>query len=92
MRADRTSAYKQYDFELPRALRNEFVKGLKALNLEGGAGAKRFADGAACGIYCLQDHLDSMAGEMLCKFGTGAPCVDLLLAGHGDDVNAFRPS
>ncbi len=46
MRADRTSAYKQYDFELPRALRNEFVKGLKALNLEGGAGAKRFADGA----------------------------------------------
>jgi len=46
MRADRTSAYKQFDFELPRALRNEFVKGLKALEAEGAAGAKRFAEGA----------------------------------------------
>ncbi len=46
MRADRTSAYKQYDFELPRALRNEFVKGVKAMDVEGAAGAKRFAEGA----------------------------------------------
>ena len=46
MRADRTSAYRQFDFELPRAMRNEFVKGLKALEVEAAGGAAKFASGA----------------------------------------------
>src|SRR5258706_13672900 len=46
MRADRMSAHKQFDFELPRAMRNEFVKGLRALEVEGAGGAAKFAGGA----------------------------------------------
>lgn len=46
MRADRVSAYRQFDFELPRALRNEFVRGVKAMSYAGADGAKRFSKGA----------------------------------------------
>ncbi|MBK7861671.1 MAG: crotonase/enoyl-CoA hydratase family protein [Archangiaceae bacterium] len=46
MRADRLSPYRQFDFELPRALYNEFEKGLKALEVEGAKGAAKFAGGA----------------------------------------------
>jgi enoyl-CoA hydratase len=46
MRADRHSAYMQYDFDFTRAMRNEFVKGFKALEAEGADGAAKFLGGA----------------------------------------------
>jgi enoyl-CoA hydratase len=46
MRADRSSAYRQGDLEVPRAMYNEFVKGVKMLAEEGAEGAMKFAQGA----------------------------------------------
>jgi enoyl-CoA hydratase len=46
LRADRLSAYGQFDVPLPEALRREFEGGLHALREEGVAGAARFAGGA----------------------------------------------
>ncbi|MCB9566886.1 MAG: crotonase/enoyl-CoA hydratase family protein [Myxococcales bacterium] len=46
MRADRRSAYRQWDLELAEALRSEGRGGLAALEREGIAGARRFAGGA----------------------------------------------
>jgi enoyl-CoA hydratase len=46
LHGDRLSAYQQYDLSLPEALANEFRHGLKALEAEAVAGAKRFAGGA----------------------------------------------
>src|SRR4051794_40363084 len=45
MRADRLSAYRQHDLEWPRAMYNEFDKGVKMLAAEGAEGAMRFAQG-----------------------------------------------
>jgi enoyl-CoA hydratase len=45
MRADRRSAYQQWDLELAEALRSEGRGGLAALEAEGIAGARRFAAG-----------------------------------------------
>jgi enoyl-CoA hydratase len=46
MRTDRLSAYRQFDLEWPRAMYNEFDKGVKMLAEEGAEGAARFAKGA----------------------------------------------
>jgi enoyl-CoA hydratase len=46
MRADRASAYRQGDLEWPRAMYNEFDKGVKVLAAEGAEGAAKFAQGA----------------------------------------------
>ena len=46
MRADRASAFSQFDHELPEAILREFEGGLDALHAEGVAGARRFAGGA----------------------------------------------
>lgn len=46
MRADRISAYRQWDAELSGALRAEAVGGEAPLAVEGLAGASRFSDGA----------------------------------------------
>lgn len=46
LRADRRSAYTQWDTDLSRALRNEASGGEAPLGAEGLAGAARFADGA----------------------------------------------
>jgi len=46
MRADRASAYGQFELPLPQALLREFEGGLGALMEEGVAGAQRFAGGA----------------------------------------------
>jgi enoyl-CoA hydratase len=46
MRADRASAFSQFDHSLPEALLREFEGGLSALEKEGVAGAARFAGGA----------------------------------------------
>lgn len=46
LRADRLSAYGQFDGALPEALSREFEGGLRALQAEGVAGAARFAGGA----------------------------------------------
>jgi enoyl-CoA hydratase len=45
MRADRRSAYEQWDRDLASALSREFTHGLPALRAEALAGAKRFAQG-----------------------------------------------
>ena len=46
VRCDRESTYRQFDFDLARALRNEHVIGEEALRAEAVAGATRFRDGA----------------------------------------------
>ena len=46
MRADRSSALRQFDHELPEAFLREFEGGIAALQAEGVAGAARFAGGA----------------------------------------------
>jgi enoyl-CoA hydratase len=46
MKADRLSAYRQADLEWPRAMYNEFDKGVKMLAEEGAEGAAKFASGA----------------------------------------------
>lgn len=46
LRADRRSAYQQFDFNLTTALQHEFANGLQVLHAEGLAGAARFAAGA----------------------------------------------
>jgi enoyl-CoA hydratase len=46
MKADRLSAYRQADLEWPRAMYNEFDKGVKMLAEEGAEGAAKFAQGA----------------------------------------------
>jgi enoyl-CoA hydratase len=46
MRADRSSAFSQFDHSLPEALLQEFQRGLSALHAEGVSGAARFAGGA----------------------------------------------
>ena len=46
MRADRLSAYRQWDVDMAGALRAEAVGGEAPLHAEGVAGASRFADGA----------------------------------------------
>jgi enoyl-CoA hydratase len=46
LKADRRSAYAQADLTLPEALLQEFQGGRRVLELEGLAGAKRFAGGA----------------------------------------------
>ncbi len=46
LRADRLSAYRQWDDDLPTALRREFEQGLQPLLKEGVTGAARFTDGA----------------------------------------------
>lgn len=46
LRADRRSAHEQWGMDLPRALRNEFERGMEAIRSgETGAGAARFAAG-----------------------------------------------
>jgi enoyl-CoA hydratase len=45
MRADRDSAFRQWDLPLAEALRAEGASGLDALIAEGVAGAERFASG-----------------------------------------------
>jgi len=49
LRADRMSAYKQWDLDLVEALKNEGREGLKPLRAEAKAGAARFAAGAGRG-------------------------------------------
>jgi len=49
LRADRRSAYAQWDLEMRDALRQEFEGGLPALEAEGIAGAGRFAGGKGRG-------------------------------------------
>ncbi|WP_237233897.1 crotonase/enoyl-CoA hydratase family protein [Sphingopyxis granuli] len=49
MRTDRTSAYRQWDFDLAEALRFEGREGERPLRAEAKAGAGRFADGAGRG-------------------------------------------
>ena len=49
MRADRMSAYRQWDLDLAAALRNEAEGGLEPLAREAAAGAGRFAAGAGRG-------------------------------------------
>jgi enoyl-CoA hydratase len=46
LRADRASAFGQFDADLPEAIRREFEGGLSALHEEGVQGAARFAGGA----------------------------------------------
>lgn len=46
LRADRLSSYQQWGLELPRALSQEFLGGLPALEREGVEGADRFQKGA----------------------------------------------
>ena len=46
MRADRASAFAQWDLPLPDALRNEGAGGYAVVFEEGVAGAARFAAGA----------------------------------------------
>ena len=49
LRVDRLSAYRQWDFELPEALKFEGREGEKPLRQEAGAGASRFAGGVGRG-------------------------------------------
>jgi enoyl-CoA hydratase len=49
MRTDRMSAYKQWDFDLVEALKNEGREGLQPLRAEARAGAARFASGKGRG-------------------------------------------
>ena len=49
LRADRMSAYRQWDLDLVAALKNEGREGLKPLRAEAQAGAARFAAGAGRG-------------------------------------------
>ena len=49
MRTDRMSAYRQWDFDLPEALRFEGCEGQRPLRAEAQAGAARFAGGAGRG-------------------------------------------
>jgi enoyl-CoA hydratase len=49
MRADRASAYAQWDMPMRDALRQEFEGGVPALAAEGIAGAGRFASGKGRG-------------------------------------------
>jgi enoyl-CoA hydratase len=49
MRADRLSAYQQWDFDLPEALTNEGRRGLVPLVEETQKGAARFASGKGRG-------------------------------------------
>lgn len=49
MRADRLSAYRQWDLEYEAALRNEFEHGVPALRAEGLKGAERFSGGEGRG-------------------------------------------
>lgn len=46
LRADRASVYRQWDLELPAALRHEFEHGVDALWAEGVEGARQFVAGA----------------------------------------------
>jgi enoyl-CoA hydratase/carnithine racemase len=46
MRADRASAYRQWDLPLDAALRSEGAAGVPVVLAEGAAGAQRFAEGA----------------------------------------------
>ncbi|MCC6332464.1 MAG: crotonase/enoyl-CoA hydratase family protein [Myxococcales bacterium] len=46
LRADRASAFSQFDYPLPEAILREFQGGLDALMREGVGGAQRFASGA----------------------------------------------
>jgi Enoyl-CoA hydratase/carnithine racemase len=46
LRADRMSAYEQFNLTLEEALANEFQHGQKALAAEAVVGARRFAEGA----------------------------------------------
>jgi len=46
MRADRASAYRQWDLPLDAALRSEGASGIPVVLAEGAAGAARFAEGA----------------------------------------------
>ena len=46
MRADRASAYRQWDLPLDAALRSEGASGVPVVLAEGAAGARRFAEGA----------------------------------------------
>lgn len=54
MRADRLSAYQQWDLDLEQALASEFSGGVAALATEGIVGAARFAQGEGRGGKALQ--------------------------------------
>ena len=58
MKADRMSAYTQWDLPLMEALRNEFEKGFPTAVLEGLSGAARFAAGAGRGGKFEFGHKD----------------------------------
>ena len=49
LNTDRLSAYTQWDLPLKEAMRNEFQKGFSMVEVEGRAGAARFAKGAGRG-------------------------------------------
>jgi enoyl-CoA hydratase len=60
MKADRLSAYRQWDSDLEIALRDEAVGGEAPLEAEGLAGAERFANGAGrSGKFDVGTHADS---------------------------------